>query len=96
MVVHCSIPAWRIPWTEPDGLQSVGRKKLDTTERLTLSLSSDLEGLFHLSWSLKNYRQLCSHTKFHCLSESGFVTRRPGNKVCLPDFTRTFHLLEVK
>ena len=32
----------------------------------------------------------------HRLSESGFVTRRPGKKVCLPDFTRTFHLLEVK
>ena len=25
MVTHCSILAWRIPWTEePDGLQSVG------------------------------------------------------------------------
>ena len=30
---HSSILAWRIPWTEePDGLQSTGRTKLDTTE----------------------------------------------------------------
>ena len=32
MVTHSSV-AWRIPWTEaPGGLQSMGRKKLDTTE----------------------------------------------------------------
>ena len=36
MATHCSIPAWRIPWTEePGGLQSMG---LDMTERLRLSL----------------------------------------------------------
>ena len=38
MAAHSSIPAWRIPWTEePDGLQSMGCKELDTTEQLTLS-----------------------------------------------------------
>ena len=27
MAAHCSILAWRIPWTEqPDGLQSMGAK----------------------------------------------------------------------
>ena len=37
MATHTNIPAWRIPWTEePDGLQSIGCKDLDTTERLTL------------------------------------------------------------
>ena len=37
MATHSNIPAWRIPWTEePDGLQSIGHKDLDTTERLTL------------------------------------------------------------
>ena len=36
---HSSIPACRILWTEePDGLQFGGRKELDTTERLALSL----------------------------------------------------------
>ena len=33
MATHSSILAWRIPWTEePEGLQSVGHRKLDTTE----------------------------------------------------------------
>ena len=36
----CSILAWRIPWTkDPGGLQSMGHKKSDTTERLTLHTS---------------------------------------------------------
>ena len=36
MATHSSILAWEIPWTkEPGGLQSVGRKELDTTEQLT-------------------------------------------------------------
>ena len=36
MTIHSSILAWRIPWTEePGGLQSMGSKKWDTTERLT-------------------------------------------------------------
>ena len=33
MATHCSILAWRIPWTEePGGLQSKGSKESDTTE----------------------------------------------------------------
>ena len=39
MATHSSILAWRITWTEePGGLQSMGCKESDTTERLTLSL----------------------------------------------------------
>ena len=35
MATHSSILAWRIPWTEElGGLQSTGRKELDTTEQL--------------------------------------------------------------
>ena len=35
---HCSILAWRTPWTEePGGLPPWVHKELDTTERLTLS-----------------------------------------------------------
>ena len=35
MATHSSILAWRIPWmAELGGLQSTGRKELDTTERL--------------------------------------------------------------
>ena len=34
MATHSSILAWRIPWTEePGGLQSMGPKESDTTER---------------------------------------------------------------
>ena len=44
MATHSSIHAWKIPWTEePGGLQSMGRKESDTTERLhfqVLSLSA--------------------------------------------------------
>ena len=37
MGTHFRILAWRIPWTEEPGeLQFLGRKELDTTERLTL------------------------------------------------------------
>ena len=36
MATRFSILAWRIPWIdEPGGLQSVGHKESDTTERLT-------------------------------------------------------------
>ena len=35
MVPHSSTLAWKIPWMEePGGLQSMGRKESDTTERL--------------------------------------------------------------
>ena len=41
MAIHSSTLAWKIPQMEkPGGLQSMGRKELDTTERLHfLSLS---------------------------------------------------------
>ena len=36
MGTHSSILAWRVPRTEePGGLQSMGRRKLDTTEQLS-------------------------------------------------------------
>ena len=39
MATHSSILAWRIPWTEePGGYSPWGRKELDMTEQLTLSL----------------------------------------------------------
>ena len=41
MATHSSILAWRIPWTEElGGLQSTGRKELDTTERLHFHFTS--------------------------------------------------------
>ena len=36
MATHSSILAWKIPWTEtPGGLQSMGSKASDTTERMS-------------------------------------------------------------
>ena len=36
MATHCSILAWRIPWTEePGGLQSMGSQESDMTWQLT-------------------------------------------------------------
>ena len=40
MATHSSILAWRIPWTEEPGGLLWGRKELDRTEWLTLSLST--------------------------------------------------------
>ena len=41
MATHYIILAWKIPWTEdPGGLQSMGHKKLDMTEYLTVSVST--------------------------------------------------------
>ena len=40
MATQPSILVWRISWTgEPCGLQSMGHKESDATERLTLALS---------------------------------------------------------
>ena len=39
MATHSSILAWKILWTEESGgLQSMGLQRVDTIERLTLSL----------------------------------------------------------
>ena len=52
MEAHSSVLAWRIPWTEePGGLQSMGDKKSDTTEQLTLSL-----GLFYHRQNLSSLK----------------------------------------
>ena len=40
MATHSSVLAWRIPWTEaPGGLQSMGCKESDMTERLHFDFS---------------------------------------------------------
>ena len=58
---HSSILARRIPWTEePGGLQSMGSKELDTTERLSvcIHLSPSLPFLSSfLKYQVKTQRQ---------------------------------------
>ena len=42
MATHSSIVAWRIPWTEElGGLESMGCKESDTTERLHFHFQRD-------------------------------------------------------
>ena len=66
MATHSSILAWRIPWTEePGGLQSMGRKKLDMTEQLTLSL-------FHIN-KIKDNMIILIDTENHLINDS-FMT----------------------
>ena len=44
MATHSSILVWRIPWTEElGGLQPMGLKELDTTERLHFHFLSSLK-----------------------------------------------------
>ena len=44
MATYSSILAWKIPWREePGGYSPWDHKELDTTEQLTLSLSSCLK-----------------------------------------------------
>ena len=50
MATHSSILAWRIPWTEElGGLQSMGRKESDTTERLHFHFPTALQGTHYFS-----------------------------------------------
>ena len=52
MATHSSILAWRSPWTEdPDGLQSLGCKELDMTERLSTHAKGRWCNFGDLSWN---------------------------------------------
>ena len=49
MVTHSSILAWGIPWAEEPGDYSTwGRKKLEMTERLTLTFKRGEKSNTHL------------------------------------------------
>ena len=40
MATHSTVVSWKMPWTEKSGgLQSMGSQRVNTTERLTFSLS---------------------------------------------------------
>ena len=56
MATHSSILAWRMPWTEePGGLQSIGRKESDTTERLHFHFIKDLVEKWHIIYAFENH-----------------------------------------
>ena len=57
MAPHSSTLAWKIPWTEePGGLQPMGRKESDTTERLYFTSVSALKLLMGTLVSLEGIR----------------------------------------
>ena len=52
MATHASVLAWKIPWTEPGGLQLVNCSciELDMTERLSLgTVNSDMDSTGQLN-----------------------------------------------
>ena len=56
MATHASIFAWEIPWTEKlGGLQSMGYKESDMTERAYARVTNIKVLKFHLSLSLLLY-----------------------------------------
>ena len=67
MASHSSIPDWRTPWTEEPGmLQSIGVRKMDKAERLTLN---DLLTWWHQQ---RPYFQIKSHSQILGLSRRGW------------------------
>ena len=79
MATHCSILAWRVPWTEePDGLQSTGSQRVGLSRAAEHALLCPvLLAVFALS-SLK--LRLCSHGSSVNPSDSGLVW---GNVACV-------------
>ena len=56
MTIHSTILAWRIPWNSQRSLLGYspwGRKELDTTEQLTLSLFTTLKA----SWVIQQWQK---------------------------------------
>ena len=75
MATHSCILAWRIPWTEePGGLQSMGLKESDTTERPSLSQ------LYLLC--LLTLHKLCPQTQAHHHHNQGRRVATHRVKLC--------------
>ena len=83
MATHSSTLAWRIPWMEElGGLQSMGHKESDTTERLhfhycahlcrkcSLDVSNFLDEISSLSHS-------CFPVSLHCSLKKAFLSLLP-------------------
>ena len=57
MATHCSILAWRIPWTvEPGGLQSIELRRVSMTKAIEHTHSSpyDAQGMISRPRALKD------------------------------------------
>ena len=63
MATHSSILVWRIPWTEgPGGLQSMGRKELDTTGRLWVTHFLEINLFYSMVINLNLKSFLCGES----------------------------------
>ena len=77
MATHSNILAWRIPWMEElGGLQSMGHKESDTTERL----------YFHFHFYMRAEEQ-ASFSLFLCEIRKKILEMRElqNNQLCSPD-----------
>ena len=74
MATHSSILAWRIPWTEElGGLQSMGCKESDTTERLHFHFHHCIADYFSLSSESHSVvsSSLCEHVQGNGVAKKG-------------------------
>ena len=61
MAAHCSILAWRIPWTEgPGGLQTMGSQRVDMTEASERACTKSLNHvqIFATPWTVAHQAPL--------------------------------------
>ena len=79
MATHSSILAWKIPWTEPGGLQSLesgyiprGSKESDTTERLSTHI--------HIHTFMSHEGRGRRGNRYLCVSQY-LTSTFPGNSV---------------
>ena len=71
MSTHSNILAWRIPRTEePGGLHSMELQRVNTTERLTLSLSPPREAAT-ITYSHVSVRKQAQRWSITCLGSHG-------------------------
>ena len=71
MSTHSNILAWRIPRTEePGGLHSMELQRVNTTERLTLSLSPPREAAT-ITYSRVSVRKQAQRWSITCLGSHG-------------------------
>ena len=77
MATQSSTVAWRSPWTEePGGLWSMGSQRVNTTERLTLSLIFTHVSWFGLPGARVVFISSIQHTQY---------TRTNSTRACLID-----------
>ena len=97
MATHCSILAWRIPWTEePVGLQSMRLQRVDTTEQLTLSKKEIVHTkVVYTAAAAAIYTRVIHNTQK--LEEKKILLKFDGNcDKCTDQLVKNLHLYYVQ